>query len=195
MKHITDSRNFDRRPLFFRILNTGWKGTYFLGTKIKLDKDELIRTARKRTGLNDFGKEFREEPFEKLLVSVNEEAKLHPVGRFITRERFISLLSIRLRAEYFFKKYPEILQQPLYPAWIIIGLQRTGTTKLQRLLSADPDHRFIPSWEVINPLPLDPNLYTRQLTNSPAHQLDKRLRIAKTSARAVKFMSPGFWRS
>jgi len=190
---ITHSKNFDKRPFFFRILNAAWEGTYVFGTKIKLEKDDLIRSARKRTGLQDFGKEFREEPLEKLLVSVNEEAMLHPVGRFITRERFISLLSMRLRAEYFFKKFPEILEQEIYPAWIIIGLQRTGTTKLQRLLSADPDHRFIPSWEVINPLPLDPNLYSHQRTNSPTHQLDKRLKIARTSVRAVKFMSPGFY--
>ncbi len=198
---ITDSRNFDRRPLFFRMLNAGWKGTYFLGTKVKLEKDDLIRTARQRTGLTDFGKEFREEPLERLLRSVNEEAGLHPVGRFITRERFISLLNIRLRAEYLFKNHPEILEQDIYPAWIIIGLQRTGTTKLHRLLSADPDHRFIPSWEVINPLPLNSNLYTHHLTTSPTHQLtnspthhpDKRLKIARTSAKAVKFMSPGFY--
>jgi hypothetical protein len=154
-----------------------------MGTKIKLDKDELIRSAKKVTGQDDLGKDFSDEPLEKLLRSVNEEADLHPVGRFITRQRFISLLSIRLRAEYFFRRYPEILEQPLYPAWIIIGLQRTGTTKLQRMLAADPDHRVIPSWEVINPIPLTLN----------ENEKDKRISVARTSVRALKLMSPGFF--
>jgi len=181
--HVTHSRNFEKQPSWFAVLNNSWKATYFLGTKIKLDKDDLIRSARRVTGLHDLGKDFSDEPLEKLLRSVNEEADLHPAGRFITRRRFISLLSIRLRAEYFFQRYPAILEQPLYPAWIIIGLQRTGTTKLQRLLAADPDHRVIPSWEVINPVPLTLDEKAR----------DKRIGIARTSVRALKLMSPGFF--
>jgi hypothetical protein len=182
-ERITRSGNFKKRPLWFSLLNGSWRATYFLGTKIKLDKDELIKAARKTTGLNDLGKDFSDEPLSNLLKSVNEEANLHPVGRFITRQRFISLLSIRLRAEYFFRLYPEILDPPLLPAWIIIGLQRTGTTKLQRLLAADPDHRVIPSWEVINPIPFI----------SDQKGEDKRIAIAKTSVNAVKLMSPGFF--
>jgi hypothetical protein len=180
---ITPSGNFRKMPLWFRILNSSWKTSYFLGTEIKLSKDDLIKVARKVTGLNDLGKDFSDEPLEKLLQSVNEEAALHPVGRFITRQRFVSLLSIRLRAEYFFRKYPEILEQPLYPAWIIVGLQRTGTTKLQRLLATDPDHRVIPSWEVINPIPL----------NLDEKKRDKRIDVAKLSVKAVKLISPGFF--
>jgi hypothetical protein len=182
---------FNHPPLFFRSLNAVWKNTYFLGTKTRLDKDELIKSAKKITGLHDLGKDFDDEPLEKLLISVKEEAKLHPVGRFITRRRFISLLSIRLRAEYFFRKYPEILDQELYPAWIIIGLQRTGTTKLQRLLAVDSEHRVIPSWEVINPLPLNVSQFDR------FHQKDEidpaRLKMARLSVNALKIMSPGFF--
>lgn len=180
---LPQAGNFEKSPFWFTLLNRSWKSTYFLGTKIKLEKDELIRSARKVTGLNDLGSDFSDEPLEILLKSVNAEAELHPAGRFITRQRFISLLSIRLRAEYFFRRFPEILEPPLYPAWIIIGLQRTGTTKLQRLLAADPDHRMIPSWEVINPIPLNLDLNAE----------DKRLAVARTSVRAVKLMSPGFF--
>lgn len=193
----TSSGNFRRSPFWFRGINQCWKGTYIFGSKIKLNRDELIRSAKKITGLDDFGKDFNISPLDRLLQAVNEEANLHPIGRFITRERFVSLLSIRLRAEYFFKKYPQILDQELYPAWIIVGLQRTGTTKMQRLLAVDPDHRIIPSWEVINPVPLNLALYDL----SPAHRSlkkypnpnDKRLAIANTSVKALKFMSPGFF--
>jgi len=220
--HAASTKNFRKNPLWFRSVNQLWSRTYFLGTKIKLEKDDLIRSARKVTGLYDLGKDFMDEPLERLIKSVNEEANLHPVGRLITRERFISLLSIRLRAEYYFKKFPAILDQQLYPAWIIVGLQRTGTTKLQRLLAVDPDHRVIPSWEVINPIPLDPALY--DLSGSLASAFgsmqssvrlsacppvppsacppvrpsypapgDKRISVANTSVKALKLMSPGFF--
>ena len=190
---------FRNSPLWFRALNQGWNGTYLFGTKSRLDKDDLIRLARKTTGLNDLGRDFNDQPLELLLKSVNEEANLHPIGRFITRERFVSLLSIRLRAEHFFKKYPQILQQELCPAWIIVGLQRTGTTKLQRLLAEDPDHRVIPSWEVINPVPINLGLYdlspAHHLTRPPVypHPNDKRISVANTSVKALKLMSPGFF--
>jgi hypothetical protein len=204
---ITHSHNFIRRPLLFRLLNSAWRGTYPLGTSIRLDKDDMIRRARKATGLTDLGSDFSDEPLKRLLRSVNEEANLHPVGRFITRERFVSLLNIRLRAEYYFKKHPEILAQELYPMWIIIGLQRTGTTKLQRLLASDSAHRVIPSWEVINPVPLDLQLYgsgsgpglhdpsgrsSRPLPVYPDPR-DKRISVANLSVQAVKLMSPGFF--
>jgi hypothetical protein len=202
---------FKHSPPWFRTLNSAWKSTYPLGTKIRLDKDDLIRRARKATGLTNLGKEFNDVPIEKLLLSINDEARLHPIGRFITRERFVNLLNIRLRAEYFFNKNPQILEQELYPAWFIIGLQRSGTTKLQRLLAVDPDHRVIPSWEVINPVPVDLKLYDpayhhlatlppHHLTTSPPHHLsvfphphDKRISIARAAITSLRYISPGFF--
>jgi len=191
---IITSKDFDKQPLWFSALNRTWRGTYFLGTKIRLDKDDLIRSARKTTGLDNLGKEFSDEPLERLLWSANHEARLHPAGRFITRERLRSLLCIRLRAEHYFRTFPQILEQQLYPAWVIIGLQRTGTTKLQRLLAADPDHRVLPSWEVINPVPLTiPPHNPPLLVGGEQGGVKKRISIAQTSVRALKLMSPGFF--
>jgi len=184
MKSVPEinNRNFTS-PRWLSLLNRAWKVSYPLGTKIKLDKDRLIRDARQKSGLTDLGKDFADEPLERLLRSVNEEANLNPIGRFITYQRFVSLLETRLRAEYFFQKKPEILEQELYPAWIIVGLQRTGTTKLQRLLAVDPGHRWLPSWEVINPVPLSIRDDAK----------DKRMAVARTSAKALKLLSPGFF--
>jgi Sulfotransferase family len=192
-----NNQSFRKQPFWFKSLNSLWKSSYAVGTKIKIEKDDLIKTSRKMTGLHDLGKDFYDEPLERLLISVNEEANLHPIGRFITKQRFISLLNNRLRAEYYFKRYPEILQQELYPAWIIIGLQRTGTTKLQRLLATDPDNRVIPSWEVINPIPIGappPNpLPFRGMGEGREVITDKRINVAKNSVTALKLMSPGFF--
>jgi len=188
-------QNFKSQPLWYRILNKSWVLTYTLGTKIRLEKGDLIRRARKITGLNDLGDDFWDEPLDRMLTSMNEEACLNPAGRFISRERLVNLLSIRLRATEYFKRFPEILEQELYPAWIIIGLQRTGTTKLQRLLSADPDHRVLPSWEAINPIPITESRITKKEISLQPHQQDikKRIRIARTAVNAVKYISPGFF--
>src|SRR5690606_37832325 len=101
--------DFNHRPAWVAAINTAWRGTYFLGTKIRLDKDDLIRRARKLTGLQSFGQDFWEEPLDRLLYAIAHEADLHPIGRFITRERLTHLLSIRLRAERDFRKDPSIL--------------------------------------------------------------------------------------
>src|SRR5215467_168170 len=96
--------SFREKPAWFNLINRAWGSIYFLGTKVKLEKDHLIRLARNQTGLQSFGKDFWDEPFERLLDSVNHEAQLSPAGRFITQKRFTSLLAIRLRAENDFKK-------------------------------------------------------------------------------------------
>jgi len=180
---LIKSANFNKQPAWFKAVNFAWRNTYFAGTEIKLDKDQLIKAARKNTGFYDLGKDFWDEPLEKLLYSVNKEARLHPIGRFITLKRLENLLSVRLRAEHLFKKYPEILEQPLYPATVIIGLQRTGTTKLHRMLASDPETRSVRSWEAINPAPM----------NESDLNGKKRIGIAKTNEKALKIMSPGFF--
>jgi hypothetical protein len=180
METMIYASEFKKMPSWFNGLNRAWKLTYPLGSKIKLEKDDLIHSARKDTGLRDLGKDFWDEPLERLIHSINEEANLHPVGRFITKQRLVNLLSTRLQAEWWFNKKPEILDQSLYPVFMIAGLQRTGTTKLQRLLSADPETRSLLSWEALNPAP-------------PVQGRDKRIAFAKTSERALKYMAPGFF--
>lgn len=180
---LIKSANFNSQPVWFKSINSIWQNTYSFGTEIKLDKDRLIASARRSTGLEDLGKDFWDEPLDHLLNSVNKEVQLHPVGRFITQKRLENLLSVRLRAEHYFKKYPEILEQQLYPVTAIIGLQRTGTTKLHRMLASDPDTRALLSWEALNPAPV----------NGEMKSGDKRMKIAKLNENALKIMSPGFF--
>lgn len=180
---IIKSSHYGHRPWWFKAVNWAWKSTYLLGTQSDLGKDSLIHAARKVTGLHNFGKDFWDEPLDRLLFSIREEAGLHPIGNFITRQRMINLLCVRLRAEELFRRYPAILEQPLLPAWVILGLQRTGTTKLHRLLAADENHRVLLSWEAINPVPLGDH------DGKP----DKRIAIARTSENALRLMAPGFF--
>jgi len=177
------AQHFNKQPAWFNALNVAWKASYPFGTKTKLEKDKLIKAARKATKLEDLGSHFWDEPLDRMLDSLNNEARLTPVGRFISKQRLINLLAVRLRAEDLFKKHPEILEQELYPVMLVIGLQRTGTTKLQRLLASDPDNRALLSWEAINPAPI----------KGDTKNGDERIKIAHKSEKALKIMSPGFF--
>ena len=180
---IITSTDFMNQPRWFNTLNRLWKRSYPHGKVPQLNKDDLIKTARSKTGLNDLGKDFCDEPLDRLIESLNKEARLHPIGYFISNKRLMNLLNVRLRAEHWFKKYPEILEQEVHPPMVIVGLQRTGTTKLHRLLTADPDNRVLRSWEALNPVPFNLNRHSR----------DKRIRIARTSEKALRLMTPGFF--
>ncbi len=180
---IITSSDFMNQSLWFNTLNWLLKRSYSHGKIPSLNKDDLIRMARRKTGLNDLGKDFWDEPLDRLIESLNNEARLHPIGFFISSKRIMNLLNVRLRAEQWFKRYPEILEQEVHPPTVIVGLQRTGTTKLHRLLTADTDNRVLRSWEALNPVPFNLN----------GHSRDKRIRIARTSEKALRLMTPGFF--
>ncbi|MFH0757452.1 MAG: sulfotransferase [Bacteroidota bacterium] len=180
---IITSTDFMNRPGWFNSLNYVWRRAQSLGPAPLLKKDELMAAARQTYGLHDFGSDFWDEPLDRLIHSLNHEANLHPIGSFISRKRIINLLGVRLRAENWFRKFPEILEAEVHPPMVIVGLQRTGTTKLHRLLTADPDNRVLRSWEAINPAPFKLHMNGK----------DRRIQVAKTSEKALRLMTPGFF--
>ena len=177
------SADFKNKPNWFKAINRLWELSYPLGTRVEMNKDDLIKIARRETGFTDFGTDFWDEPLDRLLHSINAEADLHSIGRFITKKRLTNLLCVRLRAEHYFKKYPEILEQELYPTTVIVGIQRTGTTKLHRMLASDPNCRALASWEALNPAPI----------NGDEKSGKERIKFAKMSEHALKYMAPNFF--
>jgi hypothetical protein len=100
----------------------------------------------------------------------------------------------RLRAEQLFGEHPEILDLEIRPPIVITGMQRTGTTLLQRLLAADPDTRALLAWEALNPAPY---LAERNSGRDPRglkrESRDPRIRIARISQWALARMAPDFF--
>jgi len=172
------------RPPVVRAANLVGSALAALGARPDLSAESLLRSARRRTGLEDFGDPSFREPLEVLVDSVEREAGLTPVGRLITRERLVGALGNRLRAERLFREHPQILDQRLEPPVVITGLQRTGTTFLHRLLAADPGLRALASWEAINPAPF---------LRPGADGEDPRIRQARRSERALAFLAPDFF--
>jgi len=120
----------------------------------RLDETHVVEAARARAELQDFGDEAFREPMRLLLDSLDREADLNAGGRMAQRARVEDILVNRLRAEDHFRRSPEILEQQLAPPIVIVGLSRTGTTMLQRLLASDPDAYAVLWWENRNPAPL-----------------------------------------
>jgi hypothetical protein len=148
-----------------------------------LHADELIRAARSRTGLTDFGDERFREPLSVLVDSIEREADLHATGRLITKTRLIGALCTRLRVAEHLREQPDVLTRSLPAPIVIAGLQRTGTTMLHRLLASDRRLRALLSWEAIAPLP----------PRGSVLGMDPRVLQAKLSERALAFMAPEFF--
>ncbi|WP_380877516.1 putative sulfotransferase [Sphingomonas sp. DBB INV C78] len=99
----------------------------------------LMAEARAATGLSDFGKDdWYLEPLRIQLASINEEARLTETGAVTQRARLVGALANRLRITNALARHPEIHDEPLKVAAVLLGLPRTGTTMLHRLLHASP---------------------------------------------------------
>ncbi len=119
-----------------------------------LSAERLMDEARSHSGLDDFGDPWFREPLEVLVGAINAEAGLvsaetQPV------QRIRQALADRLRLVALLKRQPEILDEEVRVAGAILGLPRTGSTMLQRLLGASPQLTSGYWWEVAFPLPLD----------------------------------------
>jgi len=118
-----------------------------------LSPEGLHQLATKQTGLADFGNPAYREGFDRLLSSLNQEAKLTPLGRLIAREEILTALKNRLQLIAHHQRYPEISAAPICKPIIIVGMGRSGTTILHELLALDPVNRFPATWEVDMPFP------------------------------------------
>ena len=165
-------------PLIIRSYN---KISNLTGGPGELNMDRIIKKSRKNTGSNDLGADFNDEALSTLIDSINKEAKLNPFGQLMIKEKLIGQLESRLWATHWFKKHPEILEQEVLPIILITGLQRTGTTKMQRLLSELPGSRSLMSWEALYPAPI-----------KTTGESKKRISRTRRNEKAVQWISPTF---
>jgi hypothetical protein len=186
----TDYRR-PHRPLLFRGANLALGGLSRVGSRslrASLEESSLLEAAERTTGLLDYGDSSFREPFRKLLSSIESEAHLHPVGRHMVRERLVSNLANRMRIEEQFRRHPELEGSRVSAPIVIVGLQRTGTTLLHRLLAADRRVRSLASWEALAPAPLGKD--DRPAANGSP---DPRKANAALAERALRYLAPDFF--
>ncbi len=142
---------------------------------LSLDADAILAEARAIAGSGDFGDEAFREPFERLVRALESEAELNVVGRGMQHARVVGLLVNRLRIEAYITRFPEILEERIVEPIVIVGLPRTGTTMLQRMIAADPANYCLYWWESRLPAPLassdeapDPNLRDPRIADAEA---------------------------
>jgi hypothetical protein len=197
--------------LRLRILNTVGKHLGAARLPVAaLDEEALVGAAVKATGLSEFGDGYHREGLLRLLESVEKDAALHLSGQLTFRETIVGSLINRLLLTEAYKRSPEIFQKPLKPPIIVLGLPRSGTTFLHRLLAMDPAHRAVPWWELARPLPSPGSNgksdRRRQIFQKKLHRLQKitpdldRIHYTRVDTPeeciwllASTFLSPLFW--
>ncbi|MCF4165254.1 sulfotransferase [Zavarzinia compransoris] len=118
-----------------------------------LSVDALMAQARNESGLEDFGDPWFLEPLNRLVASLNAEGDLSEMGGFIQSGNISKYLGERLRKIQLFKDHPEIADEVVTVRAEIVGLPRTGSTMLHRLLACSEELTSTFSWELLNPLP------------------------------------------
>jgi len=118
--------------------------------------DDLHAAARRMTGLDDFGCDDYHEPLRVLLDSFQSSAGLTGVGNTMERSFLRGALAARLISEDGFAKHPEHAEVAIERPIFVTGIQRSGTTALQRLLYADPSTQGLEMWLTQVPQPRPP---------------------------------------
>ena len=198
-------------PLRLQVVNTVGK---HLGAArlpvVSLREEALVQAAVKETGLTDFGDSYYRESLLRLLESAENDAALHLSGQVALREVIVGSLINRLLLTEACKQTPETFRKPLKSPIIVLGLPRSGTTFLHRLLAMDPAHRAVPWWELARPLPdADSDKQSDRRRQVFQKKLDRRQKLAPDFDRkhytrvdtpeeciwllANTFLSPLFW--
>ena len=120
-----------------------------------LEGDALCSEARQKTGLHEFGEPALNPALATLIASLENEANLHPLGRFLIRGHLRHLLENRLRLTHAWRNEPgEIANGPIRYPLFVVGMPRSGSTFLHELLAEDPNNRAPRVWEVMFPVAL-----------------------------------------
>ena len=112
---------------------------------VPFDADDLIATAIRSTGLDDFGPPTWEEPFRRLITALDTEAQLHALGRLETKHDLLRHLRTRLLVVG--AGEPDEVVAPVF----VTGPARSGTSILHELLGQDPALRAPLAWEMAQP--------------------------------------------
>ena len=124
-----------------------------------LDPRQLKQSALQQCGLSRFGAAPLDEGLERYCWSLSHEAGLDERGLAMAGQSIVATLVERLKVEDYLERHIEVLDQPLAPIVMIIGMPRTGTTALSQYLSEDPRVRSIWRWEAGELTPSEPGQY------------------------------------
>ena len=119
--------------------------------------EDIVAAAVRTVGMDDFGGTGHEEGLRVLVEDLNSpEAGLTGRGNYFQRSEVKSALVGRLLTQAQFNQLPQHRDVPIERPIFVMGLPRTGTTALHRLLAADPGHQGLEMWLTQYPQPRPP---------------------------------------
>src|SRR4051795_1166717 len=119
--------------------------------------EDIVDAAQRTTGMSDFGGTAHEEGLRILVEDLNSpEAGLTGKGNYFQRSEVKSALVGRLLTQAQFNARPDHVDVPIERPIFVMGLPRTGTTALHRLLHADPMAQGLEMWITQYPQPRPP---------------------------------------
>lgn len=121
--------------------------------EVQFDEKVLLQAAIQKTDLSDWGDDSFKLPFRKLIESLETEANLSEQGRFLFWSSLMRLLCNRLKIQNDLNEHRQIREVKITKPLFVLGLPRTGTTLLHKLLACDPQARAILLWEGLYPSP------------------------------------------
>ena len=116
------------------------------------DAARLLAAAELKEGLQDWGPLPFREPLE-VLADAYATADLNDIGVHILRSGLLHSLRMRLRAQEWIRRHPEITGEVITAPIVVVGMMRSGTTLLQRLLASDARFHCAYGWEVVEVAP------------------------------------------
>jgi len=123
-----------------------------VGYSDAFDLATVLADAQRKEALTDWGPGEFEYPLDVLLADY-ASTDLNAVGVHILRAGIVHSLRMRLRAQEWIRRNPEILDERVVAPVVVVGMMRSGTTLLQRLLGADPRFHCAYGWEVVEVAP------------------------------------------
>jgi hypothetical protein len=147
-----------------------------------LDSRELLAAAERATGLSDYGEIDPRPSLAALAKSINEEAALNAATLAGKRLGLIRVLCNRLLLHDAVRRNPRIEQETILKPIVILGLPRSGTTKLHRMIAADPKMQKLPLWKLFFPV--------QALTPGPGTDVERRIAATEAAVRIIKDTNP-----
>ncbi|BBY36005.1 putative sulfotransferase [Mycobacterium mantenii] len=134
--------------------------------------------AQRKEALTDWGSGEFDAPLDVLLDDY-ARADLNAIGVHILRSGIVHSLRMRLRAQEWIARHPEILDDRVAAPIVVVGMMRSGTTLLQRLLATDPRFVCAYGWEVVEVAPrldhrfggVDPRIAISQAREAKSREL------------------------
>ena len=172
------------QPFAVKAINRmgAWGRRIGIGTS-RINAEQLMEEATKKTGLSDFGDEDFMPGLQVLVQSLHDEARLSTIGRIAAKNFVLVRLEHRLQIIDYRKQRSEVAEQQIERPLFVLGLPRTGTTIFYELLAQDPNHRWPITYEVERPFPpvREESLFT-----------DPRIGAVDKQMNEVEKLAPGF---